>query len=181
MTTFADPDFNYHKAIGQYITLLTYHMSTELVVPLDFANYGVEMTSYLADLQKTIDSANAASDSPHDLDLSELVSAIESFNTSATAMSSYIRSADMSSDSTLSYINGKVRDYQRGFTSQGGLPTREFYRHVVFAPGLDTGYAPVTWPGITEAIEEYKNWTMAEEWVGRSARAVEASAKILMP
>lgn len=181
MTTYGDPDFNYHKAVGQYITLLTYHMSSEPLLPLDFTNYGIEMTSYLADLEKTIDSANADADSPHELDLSELVSAIEAFNASATAMSSYITSADMSSDSTLSYINGKIRDYQRGFTSQGGLPNREFYRHVVFAPGLDTGYAPVTWPGVTEAIEEYKNWTMAEEWVGRSARAVMRSAEILMP
>ena len=181
MTTFADPDFNYHKAMGQYMSLLAYHMSSEDIVPLDFANYGVEMTAYYADLQETIDSANAESDSPHELDLSELMSAIEAFNASATAMSSYIMSADMSSDSTLSYINGKIRDYQRGFTSQGGLPTREFYRHVVFAPGLDTGYAPVTWPGVTEAITEYQNWTMAEEWVGRSARAVSAAASILMP
>ena len=182
MSTFGDPGYLYHKAMGQYITLLTYHMATEVILPLDFTNWGIEMTSYLSALQDTVDYANGNSTTgTHDLDLSPIMSAIEAFNASASAMADYMASADMSSDDTVSFINGKIRDYQRGFTSQGGLPTREFYRHVVFAPGLDTGYAPVTWPGVTEAITEYKNWTMAEEWVGRSARSVERAAEILMP
>jgi N-acetylated-alpha-linked acidic dipeptidase len=181
MSTFADPGFLYHKAMGQYITLLTYHMATEPILPLQFANYGVEMTSYITTLEETIATANAASSSLVALDLSELVSAIETFNASASALSSYIATADLSSDIIVSAINAKIRDYQRGFTSQGGLPTREFYRNVVFAPGLDTGYAPVTWPGVTEAITEYRNWTMAEEWVGRSARGVLRAAEVLMP
>ena len=181
MSTFADTDFNYHKAMGQYLTLLSYNMATQPIIPLDFANYGVEMSSYLTDLQETIDTANADADEPHDLDLSQLITAIEAFNTSATAMSTYIASTSPADSNKISLINAKLRDYQRGFTSQGGLPNREFYRHVVFAPGLDTGYAPVTWPGVTEAITEYGNWTMAEEWVGRSARAVGVAAGILMP
>ena len=36
-------------------------------------------------------------------------------------------------------VNHKYVQFQRGFVSQGGLPDREFYKHVVLAPGLDTG------------------------------------------
>ena len=63
--------------------------------------------------------------------------------------------------------------------SQGGLPDREFYKHVVFAPGLDTGYAATTYPGITEAVEFAKNASLAEEWVGKTSRAIEVAAGIL--
>jgi N-acetylated-alpha-linked acidic dipeptidase len=166
----------------QYITLLTYEFANSPIIPLDFAKYGAAMTSYLADLQDTIDEANAESDSPVDLDLTQLVTAIEAFNASAEALTSYIESADISSDDTVTTINSKIRDYQRGFaTAEGGLPGRDFFRNVLQAPGLDTGYAPVTWPGVTEAITEYANWTMAEEWVGKSARAVQRAAAILAP
>lgn len=181
MATFGDPGFLYHKAMGQFITLLTYNMANTPVVPLQPSNYGVQMTRYLTILETTIETANAESDSPYDLDLSELVSAIEEFNASASAFDDYVASADLSSDEEVSFINGKIRDYQRGFVSQGGLPNREFYQHVVFAPGLDTGYAPVTWPGVTEAIIEYGNWTMAEEWVVKSAAGVRKAAEILAP
>jgi N-acetylated-alpha-linked acidic dipeptidase len=179
MTTYGDPEYLYHKAIGQYISLLTYQIANTPLLPLDFANYGVEMSKYLTILQNVTDTANANSSSPHNLDLSELEEAIEIFNASAASLTQYIATADLYSATELSFINGKIRDYQRGFTSQGGLPTRTFYQNVVFAPGLDTGYAPVTWPGITEAITEYKDWEMAEEWVGRSARAVTAAAGVL--
>jgi N-acetylated-alpha-linked acidic dipeptidase len=166
----------------QYITLLTYEFVNSPIIPLDYTKYGADMTSYLADLQDTIDEANAESDSPVDLDLAELVTAIETFNASAEALTAYIASADMSSDDIVTTINSKIRDYQRGFaTAEGGLPGRDFFQNVVQAPGLDTGYAPVTWPGITEAITEYANWTMAEEWVGKSARAVQRAAAILAP
>lgn len=172
MSTFADPNFAYHKAIGQYVALLTYHMASDEILPLQSANYGAEMTAYLADLQATIEDAEA------DIDLSELVSAIEAFNTSASAFAE-LYTSDMDED-TVELINTKLRDYQRGFVSNGGMPRREYFRHVVFAPGLDTGYAPVTWPGITEAVTA-GNMTEAQSEVTRAAVAVERAAEILAP
>lgn len=172
MSTFADPGYAYHKAIGQYVTLLTYHMANDEVLPLQSANYGVEMTSYLEDLQSTLEDAEA------DIDLSELVSAIEAFNTSASAFAE-LYTSDMDED-TVALINTKLRDYQRGFVSNGGMPRREYFRHVVFAPGLDTGYAPVTWPGITEAVVA-GNLTEAQSEVTRAAVAVQNAAEILAP
>lgn len=171
MSTFADPTYVLHKAMAQYITLLAYHLANDDVLPLDAANYGVEMTSYLADLNTTISTAGA------DIDLSSIVSAIGAFNTSATAL---MNLASSSSPDTMALVNTRLRDYQRGFVSQGGLPTREYFRHVVFAPGLDTGYAPVTWPGVTEAVEG-GNFTLAQSEVDRASKAVMRAAEILKP
>lgn len=172
MANFADVGFKYHKAMGQYAALLAYHMADDEVLPLQSANYGAEMSKYLTTLQGVIETAEA------DIDLSELVTAIETFNTSAAAFTE-LYSGEMNAD-TAATINTKLRDYQRGFVSNGGLPDRSYFRHVVFAPGVDTGYAPVTWPGITEAVNA-GNMTLAQSEVSRAAVAVQNAAEILMP
>ena len=162
--------------MAQYVTLLTYHMANTPVLPLDPSNYGVEMTKYYSALTSTIEDAG---EEAADIDLSELMSAIEAFNASASAFADFSASAGTNED-TLALVNAKLRDYQRGFASNGGMPRREFFKHVVFTPGLDTGYAPVTWPGVTEAVIA-KNYTEAQSEVARAAGAVRNAAAILMP
>lgn len=45
-----------------------------------------------------------------------------------------------------------------------GLPRRPWYRHMIYAPGLHTGYGVKTLPGIREAIEE-RRWGEADEYM----------------
>jgi N-acetylated-alpha-linked acidic dipeptidase len=40
------------------------------------------------------------------------------------------------------------------------------------------GYAPVTFPGITEAVEA-GNYTLAEEWVKKTAAAIRVAGNII--
>ena len=176
MATFGDVGFNTHKVMCRYLTLLAYELSTREIAPLNPQNYGARMTAYLTTLEGTIATGGSNYTS---LDLSPLQSAIATFNTSASAMNALIASSPDAA--TVDVINAKLRDYQRGFVSQGGLPNREFYKNVVFAPGLDTGYAAVTYGGITEAITFYHNATMAQDWIGRTSRAIELAAAILTP
>ena len=42
-------------------------------------------------------------------------------------------------------------------TLDPGLPGRPWYRHRIYAPGVYTGYAPKTLPGIREAVEAGKS------------------------
>lgn len=178
MSTFGDVGYNTHRVMCRYLTLLAYELSTRELLPLNVQNYGAQMTTYLTALQTVVTQGGSNYTS---LDLSPLRSAIETFNTSSAAMASLIASTSSSDTATVDTINAKLRDYQRAFVSQGGLPEREFYKNVLFAPGLDTGYAPVTYGGITEAITFYRNATMAQEWVGRTSRAIEAAAAVLNP
>jgi N-acetylated-alpha-linked acidic dipeptidase len=188
MTNYGDPGFVTHKAMGQYLTLLAYHIANDVILPYNVENYGVEMTKYLLELETVLETAEFTDSASTTLDLKALVNAIETFNVSAAAMTSLIASIDTSStsDSTsttasqITLVNTKLRAFSRGFTSSGGLPAREFYKHVVFAPGEDTGYAPTTFPGITEAVIA-GNYTQAVEWVGKTAAAIEVAAGVLMP
>jgi len=45
-----------------------------------------------------------------------------------------------------------------------GLDGRAWFKHVIFAPGLWTGYSSAVFPGLDEAINkrDYKN---AERWI----------------
>lgn len=175
MTTFGDPGFVHHKAIGQYLTLLTYHLSNDEVLPLNPAAYTPELRAYYKDLEKVVSSSKNGT-----IDLSALSSAIDTFETYAKQFTSLRDFAITTKNTALIAVqNHKARDFSRGFTSQGGLPGREFYQHLIFAPGLDTGYAPVTYPGITESITFAKDWKRAQEWVGKTANAILVAANIL--
>lgn len=174
MATFGDPGFHTHKAMGQYLTLLLYHMVNDPVVPLQPADYVEELNTYLKALETTIASANAT------VDLSALVDAISTFGTSAQQFNDLRDQAIAANDTALITVqNHKARDFSRGFTSQGGLPTREFYQHTIFAPGRDTGYAPVTFPGITESITFDDDIELAQEWVEKTSAAILVAASIL--
>ncbi|KAK1658373.1 PA domain-containing protein [Colletotrichum godetiae] len=175
MANFGDPGFLVHAAIGQYLTLLAYHLADDEVLPIDVPNYATELRAYLSDLEEYAESEDA------EIDLSELSDAIEVFATRADEVKALEQLAITTGDADLiTVVNHKYRDFQRGFISQGGLPDREFYKHVITAPGLDTGYAAVLFPGITEGIQYGKgNLTVAEEWVSKTARGILRAADII--
>ena len=49
------------------------------------------------------------------------------------------------------------------------MPGRDWYKHLIYAPGRFTGYAPKTLPGVREAIEE-------ERWAGQHRIPIDAYA-----
>jgi N-acetylated-alpha-linked acidic dipeptidase len=176
MSTFGDPGFLVHAAMGQYLALVAYHLASDDVLPIDTQNYAVELRAYYDDLSEYAEEHDA------DLDLSELDDAIKYFKNSADEVKALEKLAVSRDDQVLkTVVNHKYRDFQRGFISQGGLPDRDFYKHVVTAPGLDTGYAAVTFPGITEGVQYAAdgNFTVAQEWVGKTARGIVVAANIL--
>jgi N-acetylated-alpha-linked acidic dipeptidase len=174
MERFGDPGFHTHKAMGQFLTLLLYHMVNDDAVPLEPKGYVSELAKYYAALNKTISATN------YTIDLAPLTAAMSTFSSAASEFEALRSQALATKDmDLLTTQNHKARDFSRGFTSQGGLPTREFYQHTIFAPGRDTGYAPVTFPGITESITFDKNQTLAQSWVKKTADAILVAASVL--
>lgn len=168
--------FHVHASQGQYLALLAYHLLDDEILPLDVVNYGVELQAYLDDL------VEFSAENDADLDFSELEDAIEVFKKRAGEAKALEELAVTTNDQNLKdVVNHKYIHFQRGFVSQGGLPNREFYRHVVAAPGLDTGYAAVTFAGATEGIQyaEDGNFNVAQEWVSKIAAGIVVAADIL--
>lgn len=134
MANWGDPGFLQHAVMGQYMSLLALHLADDEILPLDVNNYAVEMRAYLKDLVDFIAEYGV------EVDLSELEAAIEVFSESAAQAKKLEEQAvAMKDENLMRVVNHKYTHFQRGFISQGGLPDREFYRHAITAPGLDTG------------------------------------------
>ena len=67
---------------------------------------------------------------------------------------------------TLEDLNRKLMESERRLTTQEGLPHRGWYKHMIYAPGVYSGYGAKTIPGVREAIE-LKHWDEANSEIGR--------------
>ncbi len=71
-----------------------------------------------------------------------------------------------------------LQSVEQALTDSRGLPGRPWYRHLIYAPGMLTGYGAKTLPGVREAIEG-RRWAEATDYIARTAAALNAaSAKL---
>jgi N-acetylated-alpha-linked acidic dipeptidase len=68
-------------------------------------------------------------------------------------------------------INSLLRGLEQALTDARGLPERPWFKHMIYAPGLYTGYDPKTVPAVREAIEQ-RQWERAGEYIGITARVL---------
>jgi N-acetylated-alpha-linked acidic dipeptidase len=61
-------------------------------------------------------------------------------------------------------LNALLQGMEQKLTDARGLPGREWYRHFVYAPGMQTGYGVKTLPGVREAIEAGR-WDEAAAYI----------------
>ena len=61
---------------------------------------------------------------------------------------------------------------EQALTDPDGLPGRGWYKHMIYAPGLLTGYEVKTVPGVREAIEQ-RRWDEANRYAVITARVVD--------
>ena len=77
-----------------------------------------------------------------------------------------------------SRVNQLLREVEQAMTRDDGLPRRDWFKNMIYAPGFYTGYGVKTLPGIREGLEERK-WDEVHLYIGEVAKALDrASAKI---
>ena len=72
-------------------------------------------------------------------------------------------------------MNRLLYTSERAFRHDAGLPRREWFKHLAYAPGFYTGYGVKTLPAIREGIEE-KAWDEARRFVPIVAAAIDKLA-----
>lgn len=111
------------------------------------------------------------------LDFSELDNAIVKLQASAKAFDKEYALVAAADDARAAAqrdrINATLTVLEESLTDSHGLPGREWYQHMIYAPGFHTGYGVKTLPGIREAIEE-RRWEEANRYVGVVARTLDA-------
>ncbi|KAI8623754.1 Zn-dependent exopeptidase [Xylariaceae sp. FL1651] len=76
------------------------------------------------------------------------------------------------------FTNSKYKNIERAFLYPGGLDGRPWFKHVVFAPGIWTGYAGAVFPGLVESIDD-KDFTNALKWVGIIDSCIKTATKTM--
>jgi N-acetylated-alpha-linked acidic dipeptidase len=78
----------------------------------------------------------------------------------------------------LGALNRELIETERRLTNADGLPRRPWYKHLLYAPGVYSGYGVKTVPGVREGIEQ-KRYAEAEQEIVRVAKALQDEAALI--
>jgi N-acetylated-alpha-linked acidic dipeptidase len=206
-THFSDTDFVYGKALAQTVGLVVLRLTDADLLPFEFTGFADTMQEYLKDLKKLLERmqeeiaernrqieegvfqatndprrpavAPPREDVPPHLNFAPLENALVALQRSADR---YAKARDAVSGralapDTLARVNAMLIRSERVLLSPDGLPRRPWYKHLLYAPGVYSGYGAKTLPGAREAIE-LKRYSEADGEIARIARALEDEAAL---
>ena len=78
----------------------------------------------------------------------------------------------------LGALNRQLIESERRLTNADGLPRRPWYKHLLYAPGVYSGYGVKTVPGVREGIEQ-KRYAEAEQEIVRVSKALEDESALI--
>jgi N-acetylated-alpha-linked acidic dipeptidase len=205
-THFSDGDFVYGRALAQTAGLAVLRLADAEVLPFDFTGLADTVRTYLKELQKLAADAReqalernrqlaegvfrATSDPrrptvappkaevPPFLNFAPLENAVARLERSAARYEAAFAKTGAAGvpPSSLGELNRKLVESERRLLAPEGLPRRPWYKHVLYAPGVYTGYGVKTMPGIREGLEQ-KRWAEAESQIARVAAALDAESE----
>ncbi|KAH8732769.1 N-acetylated-alpha-linked acidic dipeptidase 2 [Phaeosphaeriaceae sp. PMI808] len=180
MKTRIDPDFSIHATVGQFLSLLSYHIADDPLIPFDIVAYARNINYYVRDLiGETINMDRDYGELQRKISVSTLDEAAKNFQQVAYRFEDVTSSKDFLANATrVKEVNGKLLDVQRLFVREEGLPGRPFYRNVLFAPNRDDGYKAQVLPGSIQALQDRK-LEMCKEWNLWAANAISKASKML--
>jgi N-acetylated-alpha-linked acidic dipeptidase len=79
---------------------------------------------------------------------------------------------------SLHALNQQLIESERKLTNDDGLPRRPWYKHLLYAPGVYSGYDVKTVPGVREGIE-LKKYAEAEQEIARVAKALQDESALI--
>ena len=75
-----------------------------------------------------------------------------------------------------SKINALLRSVDQAFINSKGLPRRDWFKNMMYAPGYYTGYGVKTLPGIREGLEERK-WNEVRLYIKEVSKALDRASE----
>ncbi|HEX8202791.1 MAG TPA: transferrin receptor-like dimerization domain-containing protein, partial [Isosphaeraceae bacterium] len=171
MEKFGDPEFLTHATAARLYTAIAMRAAGAEVVPLRFAPYGEALREHVDDLRRTFArKARAAAPGPGTPpgfeELPALVRAVRAFGEQAAALdraTGALARRDGVEPARLARVNDALMRVERAFLDPAGLPGRPWFRHLIYAPGLTTGYASWPLPGVRQALLEDDPKLLARE------------------
>jgi N-acetylated-alpha-linked acidic dipeptidase len=203
---FDDPGLAYGAALSKVVGRVVLRSATGARVPAHYSDLASDVSGYIADIQKLAadqrEKDRALADlrregdfklasSPTDpttapadegitplIDMLPLQNASDHLTRAAAAADAMLAREDKLPPATQARINGALNNIDQLLLDPQGLPGRGWYKNLISAPGMLTGYGAKTLPGVREAVEQ-RRWDDARTYVGRTAAVIEAYANRL--
>jgi N-acetylated-alpha-linked acidic dipeptidase len=199
---FVDPTFQYEVALAQVAGRIVLREAQADILPALEADFAASVAGYDEELHKLLEGMRSrsaelskllgdgefqlamdpneprsppprAGEVPY-LNFADLDNAVERLRASAGAFDARYKRFVADEDApNQGRVNTALAGVEQALTDPRGLPGREWYQHMIYAPGMRTGYGVKTLPGIREAIEE-RRWDEANQYIGVVARALNA-------
>lgn len=169
METYGDPDYEAHAALSKVLALTIVNLVGHGVVPIRTRSYAALINRVLRQYLSKINTQEVK-------DVLEtagyLVDAASSYDSRLEKLSrEYFRDyawyhfiTKFINMCKIKVANFNLGRLERSFLHKDGIDGRQWYKHVVFAPSRDDGYAPMLFPGLIEAIED-NDTEKLEKWI----------------
>ena len=201
-TTFDDPGLKYGAALSKVVGRLVLRIADGDTPPQRFTDFSDTVSIYLNEITKLADERRAedekrtklfadgafklASDplnpvgpapekaaTPR-IELAVLANAVDRLGKAAKAYdAAYADKGAALNQPARDKLNALLRDIDQLLLDPRGLPERDWYKHMIYAPGRFTGYGAKTLPGVREAIEE-RRFDDANLYTARIAAVLDA-------
>ncbi len=207
-THFADTDFVYGRALSQTAGTAVLRLANADLLPFEFTDLADTIRLYQKQLKKLADDERVESieqnkeieeglftatddprrpqsppphaDVPPYLNFAPLDNAADALTLSADHYQAALKKAWPAGvpAAAMADLNQKLMGSERRLTTPEGLLRRPWYKHMIYAPGVYSGYGVKTLPGIREAIEE-KRWPEAYSEILRVAKVLEGESALI--
>jgi N-acetylated-alpha-linked acidic dipeptidase len=184
MEKYGDPEFVYHAAAAKLWGLMAMRLANADIVPLRLSTYARDLQVDLDNLRRDairrartrVEAASTAKP-PLAVDFADILNALQELRAAGEMAD---RAADAalagSDDAAKRRVNDALVQVERAFLDPKGLPNRPWFRHLLIAPGLTTGYAPWPFPALQQAVEE-KDAVMAATEMKRVLAALRSASE----
>ncbi|KQL48583.1 aminopeptidase [Brevibacillus choshinensis] len=149
MERFIDPGYEHQAAGSQLVGITALRLANADALPFQYSAYAADVVSMLDEV---------AAKGTLGIDLSSVIAQARTWQASAKELEELAGKmiADGVTDaerSQLEKINAAMMQQERDLIVSEGLPSRPWYKHQIWAPGLTTGYAAQPLPAIAEAFQ----------------------------
>jgi N-acetylated-alpha-linked acidic dipeptidase len=207
-THFSDTDFLYGRALSQTIGTAVMRFADADLLPFEFQDLSSTIDGYVKELKKLADDERAESlerdkeldeglyaaindprhplspppreNIPPHLNFAPLDNSTDGLARSADR---YHKALDKAwaagvAPATLQDLNAKLAQSAQRLTTEEGLLRRPWYKQMIDAPGVYSGYGAKTIPGVREAIEQ-RHWDEATSEIVRISNVLDAETALI--
>ncbi len=162
---FGDPGFSFQTAVARIWGVIALRLANADIVPLDAVAYASALREYVAETMGRAPESDRSA-------LQPLVVAVDRFAAAAAALAERTDRALQGTppSAQLAAINRALIALEPAFLDRDGLPSRPWYRHLIYAP--QPTYAPEVLPAVTEAITDHDRARLRRE-VARLVAAID--------